>query len=79
MQIATEHPLLFLSDASPKMTFPDNTGQSFATATTDCLCFSVLSYVDGASLVTVTDEECESGGKEMFSGAIEASTRAGRH
>jgi hypothetical protein len=74
MQIATEHPVLFLYDASSNVMFPDNTGQSFAAATTNCLCFYVLSYVDGASVVTVTDEECEVGGKEMFSGAIEAST-----
>lgn len=74
MQIATEYPILFLSDASPRVTYPDNTGQFFATATADCLCFYVLSYVDGASLVTVTDEECEAEGKEMFSGFIEAST-----
>ena len=74
MQIETEYPILFLADASPKVTYPDNTGRSFATATADCLCFYVLSHVDGASLVTVTDEECEAGGKEMFSGFIEAST-----
>lgn len=74
MQIETEYPILFLCDASPKVTCPDNTGQSFAKATADCLCFYVLSHVDGASLVTVTDEECEAGGKEMFSGFIEAST-----
>lgn len=74
MQIETEHPVLFLSDASPNVTVPAYADQSFATATADCLCFSVLSYVDGASLVTVADEQCESGGKVMFSGAIEAPT-----
>lgn len=74
MQIETEFPILFLSDASPNVIFPDNTGQSFATATSNCLCFFVLSHVDGASLVTVTDEECQAGGKRMFSGTLEAST-----
>jgi hypothetical protein len=74
MQIETEHPILFVSDASPNVTYPDNTRESFATATADCVCFYVLSHVDGASLVTVTDEECEAGGKAMFSGTIEAST-----
>lgn len=74
VQIETTHPILFLSDASPNVKFPDNTGQSFATATANCLCFYVLSYVDGASLVTVSDEKCDAGGKEVFTGVIEAST-----
>lgn len=69
MKIETEHPILFLSDASQDVTFPDNT-RSFATTTADCLCFHVLSHVDGASLVTVTDEAGEVGGKEMFRGAL---------
>jgi hypothetical protein len=34
----------------------------------------VLSYVDGASLVTVTDRDCEAGGTKMFSGSISAPT-----
>ena len=73
MQIETEYPILFLSDASSNLTVPPYAGQAFATATSDCLCFSVLSYVVGASVVTVIDQECASG-KVMFSGTIESST-----
>jgi len=74
MQIETEYPILFLSDAVQKWSVPDNVGQSFATASADCISFYVLSYVDGASLVTVTDRECETGGMKLFTGVIEAST-----
>jgi hypothetical protein len=76
MQVETQHPILFLSDASPKVKFPDDAGRSFVAATTGCLCFYVLSFVDGASVVTVTDEDCESVGKRMFSGRIESASGA---
>lgn len=74
MQIETRHPILFLSDASPDVTIPDVTEQSFAVASADCLCFCVLSFVDGASLVTVTDRECDIGGTKLFSCVLETST-----
>ena len=70
MQIETAHPILFLSDSAPKVSIPDNAGQAFATATSDCLCFCVLSFVDGATLVTVTDQNCERDGAKLFSGSI---------
>jgi hypothetical protein len=34
----------------------------------------VLAYVDGASLVTITDAATEIGGKEVFHGTIESAT-----
>ncbi|WP_442578396.1 hypothetical protein ACSBOB_23070 [Mesorhizobium sp. ASY16-5R] len=74
MQIETRHPILFLSDASPNVTVPEVTGESFVVASEDCLCFCVLSFVDGASLVTVTDREDDLGGTKMFSGSLYAST-----
>jgi len=74
VQIETRHPILFLSDASPNATLPASTSGAFATATADCLCFHVLSHVDGASVVTVSDEDCDDGGTKMFSGALDAST-----
>ena len=74
VQIETEYPILFLSNASPDARFPDVTGDTFASASDDCIGFYVLSYVDGASLVTVTDEECDAGGKEVFAGVINALT-----
>lgn len=70
MQIETAHPVLFLSDSAPEVSIPDDVGQAFATATSDCLCFWVLSFVDGATLVTITDENCEAGGTKLFSGSI---------
>lgn len=70
MQIDTAHPVLFLADSSPIVSIPPNTAAAFVTTTSDCLCFWVLSYVDGASLVTVTDEVCTSGGMKLFSGSL---------
>ncbi|MER8477799.1 hypothetical protein [Mesorhizobium sp. M1163] len=71
MQIETAHPILFLSDSSPLVSIPDNAGEIFATATSDCLCFCGLSFVDGATLVTITDQNCEGGGAKFFCGTID--------
>jgi hypothetical protein len=46
MQIATEHPVLFLSADGDDVFTPDDTGSSFVSATTNCLSFWVLAYVD---------------------------------
>ena len=73
MQIETEHPILFLSDSESTIS-PNVTGHEFVTATHDCLCFLVLSYVDGASLVTVTDKACEAVGQKLFTGNIGAAS-----
>ena len=70
MQIATEYPVLFLSDDSPHVTVPNVTGETFACSSIDCLSFYVLAYVDGASLVTVTDQNCDRGGAKVFTGTI---------
>jgi hypothetical protein len=75
MQIATEHPVLFLSDEGPHVTVPDVTGDTFACSSIDCLSFYVLAYVDGASLVIVTDQTCDRGGTKVFTGTI--ATRSG--
>jgi hypothetical protein len=74
MQIATTHPILFLSDDVPKPTVPDVDGRTFASASDNCLYFGVLSDVDGASLVTISDQDCTMGGTKLFSGSIQAST-----
>jgi hypothetical protein len=74
MQIDTAHGVLFLADSAPVVSIPPDIGTAFATATTDCVAFCVLHYVDGASLVTVTEEACESDDALLFDGAIEAST-----
>lgn len=44
----------------------------FAQATSTCLCFWVLSYVDGATLVTITDKRCEREGRNYFSGILDS-------
>ncbi|WP_286772731.1 MULTISPECIES: hypothetical protein [unclassified Sphingomonas] len=72
MQVETAHPILFLADAAPVVSIPPDTGASFVTATHDCLAFWVLASVDGASLVTVSDEACEAGGAPLFDGTIDA-------
>ena len=74
IQIATEYPILFLSDASSNAKLPDALPDSLVTATADCLCFRVLSPVDGASIVTISDEDSDTGGQEVFNGMIVAST-----
>jgi hypothetical protein len=71
MQIETEHAVLFLSDSAPDISIPPDTGRAFVTTTNDCICFWVLSYVDGVSLVTLTDRDCEAGGLKLFSGSID--------
>lgn len=70
MQIETAHPILFLSGSAPNVSIPDNARRAFVSATSDCLYFGVLSFVDGATVVTVTDQNCESGGTKLFSGSI---------
>lgn len=72
MQIETAHPLLFLADSTPDTAFPAEIGMSFAVASEGCVAFAVLSFVDGATLVTVTDEACASSSPKLFSGSIAA-------
>ena len=70
MQVDTAHPVLFLSDPSSIGAYLPDTSATFVTSTEDCLAFWVLAYVDGASLVTISDEACKTGGEIMFSSAI---------
>ena len=72
IQITTEHAVLFLMDATPGVAIPPDAGAASVTATDNCLAFWVLSYVDGASVVTITDKPCETSGIELFSGSINA-------
>jgi len=72
MQIDTAHPVLFLSDSGPNWSIPEDSSQRFAMTTADCLSFWVLSFVDGASLVTITDQDCAAGAAKLFSGSIDA-------
>ena len=74
MQIDTDHPVLFLADSGPDFSVPPDTSAAFVTTTDSCLCFWVLSYVDGASLVTIADHPCVSGGIKLFRGSINASS-----
>ena len=73
MQFETEHPVLFLSDSDSTST-PEDTSRAFVTSTDDCLSFFVLSSVDGASLVTVTDKACEANVPKLFTGGIAAAS-----
>lgn len=71
MQIATEYPILFLSDS--KWT-PTPEVEDPLELTSDCVCLPVLAYVDGASTVTVTDDQSPVEGHRMFAGVIQASS-----
>lgn len=70
MQVDTAHPLLFLTDPMAIGAPLPDTGAAFVTSTENCLAFWVLSYVDGASLVTISDNECKDGGMPLFEGFI---------
>jgi hypothetical protein len=70
MQVDTAHPILFLTDPSAIGAQLPDTGATFVTTTEDCLAFYVLAYVDGASLVTISDQACEFGGAPLFNGFI---------
>jgi hypothetical protein len=70
MQVETTHPILFLSDSSAIGSSLPDTGTTFATATDNCLAFYVLAYVDGASLVTISNEESTAHQEPLFEGFI---------
>ncbi len=74
MQIDTAHPVLFFADRVSSFSVPSDTSGAFATTTDDCLAFWVLAYVDGATLVTVSDQACDASGLCMFDGTIASST-----
>ncbi|SEQ88662.1 hypothetical protein SAMN05216548_108204 [Faunimonas pinastri] len=72
MQMDTAHGVLFLADSGSLVSIPSETNAVFVTATDDCLAFWVMHYVDGASIVTITDEACQTANKKLFSGSINA-------
>ena len=74
MQMDTAHPVMFLADSAPIISVPPDTSAAFVTTTHDCLAFWVLSYVDGASIITIADEACDAGGSLLFFGSINASS-----
>jgi hypothetical protein len=69
IQLAVEHPVLFLSDPTGDETIPSDTGAAVVTATENCVCFWVQPYVDGEAQVTISDQPCEDG-IACFSGTI---------
>ena len=70
MRATTEYPVLFLSDPGIREVVPSDTSAAFVTATDSCICFWVLSYVDGVSTVIVTDADCDRAGRKQFSGSV---------
>ncbi len=72
MQMDTAHGVLFLADSGSVVSIPPDTGAAFVTTTEDCLAFWVMHYVDGASIVTIADEACQTGNEKLFSGSISA-------
>lgn len=73
MQIDTAHAVLFLGDSSPNVAIPMNPDEAPVVQTADCIAFNVLHYVDGVSIVTISDQICTAGVK-LFSGSILATT-----
>ena len=69
LEIAVEHPVLFLSDPTAEETIPSDVAGAAVTATDDCICFLVQSYFDGDAQVTISDQACEKG-VACFSGTI---------
>ncbi len=63
--------MLFLSDPTVEETIPSDTGAAVVTATEDCVCFWVQSYVDGEAQVTISDQPCENG-VPYFNGTIQS-------
>lgn len=74
MQAETPHGILFLADSGLDVTIPEGDPRSLPFASADCLCFQVLAYVDGASRVTVSDEERNNptDGEVLYCGALQA-------
>jgi hypothetical protein len=70
MQIETGHPILILADSTSTSLLPTEIGTNFAAAAESSIVFAVLSFVDGATRVTITDEACISDGQKLFSGSI---------
>jgi hypothetical protein len=75
LQIAVEHPVLFLSDPSLDEAVPPDTGAAAVTSTEDCVCFWVQSYVDGEAVVTISDRACGTG-EPIFSGRVASPSRS---
>lgn len=69
-QFETEHPILFLCDSTAPTAPVPELGDKIAVVSNDGVSFCVLSYVDGASLVTITDKHCELDGTRFADGVL---------
>jgi hypothetical protein len=71
-QLETEHPVLFLCDSTASAGRAPELRNELAVISNDGVSFCVLSYVDGASLVTISDKHCELGGTRFADGVLNA-------
>lgn len=73
LQIETEHALLFLLDpTAPLDDTPPDLRDQLADISRSGVSFRVLHYVDGATLVTISDKDCDLGGTQFANGMIDA-------
>lgn len=59
VSVSSEYGIMFLYDSYSKPTFPSDAGRDPVTATSSCLAFSVLSYVDGDARVCITQKRSD--------------------
>jgi hypothetical protein len=72
LQIETEHALLFLYDPTAALgDTPPDLRYKLAEISKNGVSFCVLHYEDGASVVTISDKDCDLGGSQFAHGTIE--------
>jgi hypothetical protein len=71
LQFETEHAILFLGDPNAANRKPPKLRNELAAISRDGVSLCVLSYVDGASLVTISDRHCELGGTRYADGVLD--------
>jgi hypothetical protein len=70
VQLSSEYGIMFLYDSNARPVIPASAGKKPVTWTQTCVAFSVLSYVDGDAVITLS--EASEGGRcvEYFSGDV---------
>lgn len=74
--LSSEYGIMFLYDAQVTPTFPAEVGKDPVMWTPTCLAFSVLSYVDGHTKITLRDNVGEHEYIEYFDGELQCPSKA---
>lgn len=75
VQVALEHGIMFLYDPYADTEIPKDTGAAPITATENCVCFQVASYVDGNADVILSDLPLTDVPQENFSSRIDTPSK----